>query len=49
MNEGRIVEIGSHQELIKAGGFYAELERIQREGADESDYEQFGVPTGTAT
>ncbi len=49
MNEGRIVEIGSHQELIKAGSFYAELERIQREGADESDYDQFGVPTGTTT
>jgi len=49
MNEGRIVEIGSHQELIKAGGFYAELERIQRAGADESDYEQFGFPTGTTT
>ena len=49
MNEGRIVEIGSHQELIATGGLYAELERIQREGADESDYDQFGVPTGTTT
>ena len=49
MNEGRIIEIGTHRELIAAGGLYAELERIQREGADESDYDQFGVPTGTTT
>lgn len=43
MDEGRIIEAGSHQELIKAGGYYAELERIQREGADESDYDMFGA------
>ncbi len=38
MDAGRIVEMGSHDELISTGGYYAELERIQREGADESDY-----------
>lgn len=34
LDEGQIMEIGSHDELIAAGGYYAELERIQREGAD---------------
>lgn len=38
LDEGRIIESGTHDELIRSGGFYAELERIQREGADESDY-----------
>ncbi len=43
MEGGRIVEEGSHDALIKSGGLYAELERIQREGADEADYEFFGA------
>ncbi len=38
LDEGRIVEAGSHLELLARGGIYAELERIQREGADASDY-----------
>jgi ATP-binding cassette subfamily B protein len=38
MENGRIVEVGTHENLIEAGGYYCELERIQREGADESDY-----------
>jgi len=37
LDEGRIVEIGSHTELLALGGIYAELERIQREGADDAD------------
>ncbi len=42
MDEGRIVEVGSHEELIARGGQYAELERIQREGAIDSDYQALG-------
>ena len=38
LDAGRIVETGTHEELIGQGGFYVELERIQREGAGESDY-----------
>ena len=38
MDDGTITEMGTHEELIALGGFYAELERIQREGADERDY-----------
>ena len=38
LEDGTISEIGSHAELLAAGGFYAELERIQREGADPADY-----------
>ena len=44
MDEGRIVEEGSHEELIASGGLYAELERIQREGADDADYDFLGAP-----
>ncbi len=37
LQEGQIVETGTHQELLSRGGFYADLERIQREGGDASD------------
>ena len=30
LDEGRIVERGSHDELLAYGGYYAELERMQR-------------------
>ena len=38
LEDGRIIEEGTHAELLARGGSYAELERIQREGADASDY-----------
>ncbi len=38
LDDGRIIEEGTHAELLARGGSYAELERIQREGADASDY-----------
>jgi ATP-binding cassette, subfamily B, multidrug efflux pump len=44
LDEGRIIEQGAHAELLAAGGFYAELERIQREGADRGDLEYLGAP-----
>ena len=31
MDEGRIVEMGSHQELVRRKGIYAQLERVQTE------------------
>jgi ABC-type multidrug transport system fused ATPase/permease subunit len=34
IEHGRIVEQGSHQSLIAAGGSYARLHRLQREGGD---------------
>ena len=43
LDDGVISEIGTHDELLELGGFYAELERIQREGADQSDYAQVGA------
>lgn len=38
LDHGSIFEVGSHQELLAKNGVYAELERIQREGAEESDF-----------
>jgi len=34
LEEGRMVEMGSHQELLDAGGIYADLERSQRNRLD---------------
>ncbi len=45
LDQGRIAEMGTHEELIASGGLYAELERIQREGADDADYELAGATT----
>ncbi|MGW1617322.1 ABC transporter ATP-binding protein, partial [Streptomyces sp. NPDC002285] len=32
MDKGRIVEDGTHEELMQAGGMFAELYKIQMEG-----------------
>ena len=37
LDEGRIIEIGTHQALLQADGYYAELERVQREGGEDED------------
>ena len=38
LDSGEIIEEGTHEELIALNGLYCEFERIQREGANESDY-----------
>ncbi len=37
LDEGRIIELGAHRELLESGGYYAELERVQREGGEDED------------
>ncbi len=37
LDDGRVVERGRHDELLAAGGHYAELYRIQFEGQEHSD------------
>jgi ATP-binding cassette subfamily B protein len=44
LEAGRIAEVGTHEALIRKGGLYAELERIQREGAEDADYTLAGAP-----
>jgi len=38
LEDGRIMESGTHESLLQAEGYYAELERVQREGAEEEDF-----------
>lgn len=38
LENGKIMESGTHDELIAAQGYYAELERVQREGAEDEDF-----------
>ena len=40
IDQGTILESGSHEQLIVKQGYYAELERVQREGAEEDDLER---------
>src|SRR5208337_1132332 len=35
MNQGRIIETGTHRELLDKGGFYAELYNSQFQGIEE--------------
>lgn len=45
LDAGRIVEVGSHSELLAANGAYAELARIQREGGDaDANADPLGAP-----
>jgi ATP-binding cassette subfamily B protein len=43
IEEGRIMEIGTHDDLLAARGYYAELERVQREGAEDEDFARIRV------
>ena len=43
IDAGRIIESGKHDELIANQGYYAELERVQREGGEEDDLEKLRV------
>ena len=40
IDQGTILESGSHEQLIAQQGYYAEQERVQREGAEEDDLER---------
>ena len=39
LDEGRLVEQGSHDELLALGGHYAELERLQSLSSETEDGE----------
>ena len=41
LDRGKIIERGSHEELLAGDGYYAELERVQREGAENEDLHHF--------
>ena len=39
IDEGEIIERGTHDELVSAGGYYSELERMQRLEAELEELE----------
>lgn len=47
LDQGEIVEMGSHEELIRAAGLYAELERAQTQGASANKKERDNRPVST--
>jgi ATP-binding cassette subfamily B protein len=42
MNDGRIVERGSHPQLLALGGQYAQMWRLQQQRAEQVATEQYG-------
>ena len=40
LQDGKIMESGTHDDLVAANGYYAELERVQRAGAENQNFEQ---------
>jgi len=38
--DGNVTEVGSHEQLISSGGYYCELEQIQREGTDSKNFSE---------
>ena len=46
LRAGEIIERGTHDELLKAGGLYAKLSRIQNTTFIEESFEQLAVATG---
>jgi ATP-binding cassette subfamily B protein len=45
IDQGSILETGSHDELLNKQGYYAELERVQREGAEDDDLAKLRLNT----
>jgi ATP-binding cassette subfamily B protein len=46
MDQGRIVERGTHAELLAHGGRYAEMWRLQQSGEDDETAEASESPPG---
>ena len=49
MDNGRIVEEGTHEHLVEQGGLYARLAKLQFEGANEPSRISEGEPAPAAT
>lgn len=40
LDEGRIAQIGTHEQLIKEEGIYKRIYEIQSEGGDQNEYDE---------